>query len=101
MTNLLLSINGLVLGLLVTLLFEMILKTNKKLRDRYYRRHEVLLGYHVHHSTFGLVAFFISIWLFLIGNNSGSLFVVWFGVGIIIVHTISDGRFVFIDKQKK
>jgi hypothetical protein len=97
----LLSAEGFLLGLFVTLLFEFVLKSNRKLRNRYYRHHEILFGYHVHHSTFGLLAIVISLLLFMGHQQTHAIFIFWFGVGIIVLHTISDGKFVFIEKQRK
>lgn len=87
-------------GVAVTILFEMILKTNKKLRDRYYRRQEIILGYHTHHSTWGLLSILAGIVLFFANHKTIGLFLVALGIGIIIQHTLSAGRFVFIEKQK-
>ena len=100
MDILFLSCTGFAWGIIVTWLFELVLKTNKKLRDRYYRRHATLFGYHAHHSTYGLLAFMISIIFFLYGQTTYSIFTFWLGIGIILMHTLSDGRFVFIEKQR-
>jgi hypothetical protein len=89
------------LGIVATLVFEQILKRNKKLRNRYYRHHQLFFGYHVHHSTYGLVAVVASIILFFVGRSMSSVFWFMFGIGIIFEHTISDGRFIFIEKAKK
>jgi len=91
---------GLFLGIIATLLFELILKTNKKLYHRYYQHHKIMFGYHIHHSTYGLIAILISVVLFLTNEISSAIFYLALGIGIIIVHTISDGRFVFIEKQR-
>jgi hypothetical protein len=90
---------GLLSGILLTWVFELVLKTDKKLRERYYRQHEVLFGYHVHHSTYGLAVLLVAIILFLNHQESQSVFWAAVGMGIILEHTISDGRFVFIEKQ--
>lgn len=92
---------GLVSGWAATVLFEIILKTNKKLRNRYYNRHEILFGHHVHHSTYGLIFIALGIIFYFERSLSDSLFYIMFGIGIIIQHTISDGRFIFIDKYGK
>ena len=91
---------GLLAGVVATLIFELILKTNKKLKDRYYRHHEIFWGYHIHHSMYGLMSIIASIILFLAEYKTDALFYFSFGIGIIAEHTISDGRFVFIEKQK-
>ena len=87
---------GLLLGIVLTWVFELILKTNKKLREKYYRRHKLFWGYHIHHSTFGLVFIALNVVLFLMDKKPTDLIYTAIGVGIIIMHTISDGRFVFI-----
>jgi len=88
-----------IIGVLATWVFELILKTNKKLRDRYYRRHEVLFGYHVHHSTIGLVATALGAMSFFKYGSDIALSMVGFGMGIIIMHTISSKRFIFIERE--
>jgi uncharacterized membrane protein len=92
---------GVISGIAATLLFEFILKTNKKLRNRYYRHHEILFGYHVHHSTYGLI--FIAAGIIFLSNKdiSDALFYISFGIGIIIQHTLSSQKFVFIEKWRK
>jgi len=93
---------ALIYGIAVTILFEYILKTNKKLRARYYQRHAVIFGYHIHHSTYGLLFIALGITLYLPDKNVlNFLFCSFFGLGIIIQHTLSaGGRLVFIEKWK-
>ena len=93
---------GLILGMILCFLFELVLKTNKKLRNRYYVHHAIHFGYHIHHSTYGLLFFAISIILFLMSQKTLALAFVAFGLGIIAMHTISDPgrRIIFIEKQK-
>ena len=91
---------GILFGMIVTWLFELVLKSNKWLRNRYYRHHKIIFGYHVHHSMYGLIAIVVSIILFLIKQEESAIFYLAIGIGIVIVHTISDGRFVFFEKQK-
>ena len=97
----LLFLEMVLLGVATTWLFELILKTNKKLRRKYYRHHEILFGYHVHHSTYGLILIIVSVILFLQNQHGSALMVFGIGMGNIMMHTISDGRFVFIEKQRK
>lgn len=91
---------GLLFGMIATWLFEIVLKTNKKLRNRYYKQHAIIFGYHMHHSSYGLLAFIISAILFFTNENSSAVFWLSLGVGIIAVHTISSGKFVFVEEQK-
>lgn len=90
---------NIVMGIMATWIFELILQTNKKLRDRYYRRHEVLFGYHVHHSTIGLIVIALSGVLFILYGAPIALGAAGFGIGIIVMHTISSKRFVFIERE--
>ena len=100
MSLIFLILESFIFGVAITWIFEQILKDNKKLRAKYYRHHEILFGFHVHHSIYGLVAIIISLFYFFINNGHYGIF--WFvlGFGIIFEHTLSDGRFVFIEKQK-
>lgn len=98
--NIIVSLMGLMFGLIITLIFETVLKRNKKLRHRYYMHHEVLWGYHVHHSTYGLFFILLGIVLYFTGDTQAFLFSVLSGVGVIAEHTFSDGRFIFWEKQK-
>lgn len=87
------------MGTFTTWIFEFILKTNKKLRDRYYRRHEILFGYHVHHSIMGLAVIAFGGVAFLPYGADVALSMAGFGIGIIIMHTISSKRFIFIERE--
>ena len=88
-----------VIGILATWVFELILQTNKKLQERYYRRHEILFGYHVHHSTIGLVVIALGGITFLPYGADVALSMAGFGIGIITMHTISSKRFVFVERE--
>jgi hypothetical protein len=100
MGNIFLALEGVITGLIITYIFEFILKHNRKLRDRYYRHHEILFGFHLHHSLYGLLAIFVSIYLFFSNNISPAIFVSSMGIGIIALHTITSKRFVFIERQR-
>jgi len=95
------SLIGLMFGLLITLMLEFFLKTNKKLRRRYYWHHNIFLGYHTHHSIYGLFFILFGIIFYFIKDIPASIFSISAGFGVIIVHTISDGRFIFWEKQIK
>jgi hypothetical protein len=101
MSEIIVFLYEILLGICATLIFEFILKTNKTLRDRYYHRHEIILGYHTHHSMYGLLLILVGIVLFFTGMQASTLFCIAFGIGIIIQHTLSSGgRLVFIEKQR-
>ena len=70
------------------------------MNKRYYRRHEIAFGYHIHHSMYGLVCIAIGIILSLQDRLASSLFLFAAGIGIIIMHTVFDGRVIFIEKEK-
>ena len=90
---------GLLCGLVITWLFELVLKTNKKLKEKYYSPYKICFGYHIHHSCFSFPVIILSIVLFLQNQKISALFTLGIAVGIIIMHTISDGRFVFIENR--
>jgi hypothetical protein len=90
---------GFLYGLASTILFEFVLKTNKTLRHKYYWHHNSILGYHVHHSSYGIL--FMLAGLIVRKNDLGlCLFLIMFGIGIVAQHTLSANRFVFIEKDK-
>lgn len=87
-------------GIAITWIFEYILKTNKFLSDKYYQHKNVVFGYHVHHSNYGIALFISSIITLRLNYPSASLILFGMGIGIILMHTISEKKFVFIDKQR-
>jgi len=93
------SLIGLLFGIVATLIFESFIKANKKLKNKYYRRHNILFGYHAHHSVYGLVLSALGIILDLTNDRPISYFLIAAGIGVILVHTISERRFVFIEKK--
>ena len=100
MNLIVLFLAGLAVGILITWIFEFILKSNKKLKNKYYSQHEILFGYHVHHSTYGLMFLAVSILLFFKKDVPSAVFYLGVAVGIIVEHTRSEGRFVFLEKWK-
>jgi di/tricarboxylate transporter len=92
---------GLLVGILLTWIFELIIKTNKKLHHRYYKQHETIFGYHVHHSVYGLIFLLVSIIYILNQQIESSILTAGMGVGVILEHTVSERRFVFVNKWKR
>lgn len=90
---------GIIFGLLITFIFEMILKTNVKWRVEYYEKHQTFLGYHLHHSMYGVAFMLLGVILFFRHQTVSSIFFMGVGVGVIIMHTVSESRFVFIEKE--
>jgi|GEM_PF-1827265 len=90
---------GLVFGILASHTFEFTLKKNKILNQRYYRHHEIIFGYHIHHSSYGLLCIILGCALLLAGQVELMIFLCATGTGIVIMHTLFDGRFIFIEKK--
>lgn len=86
---------GFVLGFLILTVIEILLSRNKVLRKKYWDNPRLVYGYHIHHSTLGLVLVVTG----LIVKNSIGQVLIGLGVAIIIVHTLFDGRLVFIEKK--
>ncbi len=81
---------GIVFGIIFTVIYELIYNLIKRRR----KGKELLLtikGYHIHHSSLGLIPIILDIFF-------KTYYLIGFGVGIIIWHTISEKKFVFIDK---
>lgn len=84
--NILLFLVSTVIGFCISTLYEVfIIKLTKK-------RALILNGYRFHHSIYGLI--------FIILSFSVYNFLFFFGIGIILQHTITDG-FKFITKENK
>ncbi len=92
-------LEGLILGLIITWLTEIIIK-NKTLLKKSYDNPKLFFGYHVHHTVIGFLFIIFGIILAFINLYCG-LFLIGFGIAMIIVHTLFDGRIVFIEKIKK
>lgn len=90
---------SLIFGLLITRLFEKVLKNNKNFRQKYYKNHNIVFGFHFHHSTYGIFFIIISVLMLLIDKVNLSIISVGFGIGIIIIHTISERRFIFVERR--
>lgn len=86
---------GFVLGFLIFTVFEILFSRSKVLRKKYWDNPRLVNGYHVHHSTGGLVLVVTGL---IMKNSIGQVFI-GLGVAMIIVHTLFDGRLVFIEKK--
>jgi hypothetical protein len=91
---------GLVLGLVVTFIFERILFMNKVLKKNFIDNPRTFLGYHFYHSMYGIFFWCVGIFALVFGY-ANAMFYIGFGVGIIFMHTKTDKRFVFIEKGGK
>jgi hypothetical protein len=81
---------GFIVGLIASGIFESIFLFIPILRINYWDNPKLIFGYHFHHSILGLIVIFIGIYKKL-------SFLIGFGIGIIFVHTITDGNFVFVN----
>ncbi len=55
-----------------------------------------IAGYHIHHSVFGVLAILIGA-AATIRHLKSAWYLVGIGVGIIAMHTLTDGRFIFLE----
>ena len=88
---------GLLIGISVTWLLELLLYKHPLLCEQVYDNPITFFGYHVHHSTVGLGCVMFA----LERPNTVSpynLLVVGIGVGVIMMHTVNEGRLVFAEK---
>jgi len=83
---------GLLIGLISTLIFDLVTLKNKKLKEKIWINSRSFRGYKFHHSCWGLI-------FILLGFIN--LIFLGLGIGIVIIHTITDGRLVFIEKEDK
>jgi len=89
----------LLVGITATNLLEWILKSNKTIREKYWDHSIPVLGYHLHHSCLGLVLLVIGLLLVLRGDSRGTS-CLGFGLGLILVHTFTDKKLVFVEKYR-
>jgi len=86
---------GLIIGISATFIFEWIIISNEYLKREFWDHPKKIFGLHFHHSLVGLI--FIIIGITFINKNILKFFLFFgIGLGIIIIHTLSDGHFVFI-----
>ena len=100
MSDIVILLLSILTGLAITWIFEYILETNKILRNKYYKHKEVILGYHIHHSNYGLALFFAAFITHTLDYPTAPLVLFGMGIGIILMHTISEKKLVFIDRQR-
>ncbi len=86
---------GILAGLLITGFFELIIYFY--LGVEYWNNPKTYFGYHLHHSLFGLLSGVLGAILYQKRKSTG-LFLIGLGIGIIILHTITDGRLIFLEK---
>jgi hypothetical protein len=88
-------------GLIIGAIFNGLIQVIGYLFFRHLWDHpKLIFGYHIHDSVLGLLLILIGIIMWFLNIYSHlNLFLVGFGLGIIIAHTIAGG-FVFIEKGK-
>lgn len=96
-------IAGLLLGIIPFGILEVIGLNVPYFRKKFYGNPAdiptLIYGYHLHHSFLGLLS--IGWGLYSVFNKSRNpSFWIGLGIGIIIVHTIIDGKLIFIEKVK-
>lgn len=92
-------INGLSLGSVLTFFFERRLyQEGHRIKRWFNDDRKPIFGYHFHHSAAGLIILIIGL-CYLLVNKSHALFLIGMGLGIIAVHTDSERRLVFIEKE--
>lgn len=90
---------ALVIALIGTSIFDYALLHNRYLREHLWDNHLIIFGYHFHHSSYGLICFIIATYHW-IADKPHIAFYIGFGIGIILMHTISEKAFVFIEREK-
>lgn len=83
---------GFISSFLIFYLFDQVCLHIKYLKNRFWDNPVTLFGIHIHHSFYGLIIALIGIVQFP--------FLIGFGLGMIIEHTITDKRLIFIEKVK-
>ena len=86
-------------GIFLFGLIEAILWFVPGLRKNVWNNPKLIFGYHVHHSVYGLISILLGLCLF-VAKSDKAIFWVGFGLGTILIHTITGG-FVFIEKVSK
>ncbi len=90
----------LVAGLIITRIFEISLLRIKFLKKHFYDDHKSFFGYRFHHSCYGAALIILGLTQNDI-TTKYSLPFFGFGLGIILMHTLTDKRFIFIEKAQK
>jgi hypothetical protein len=91
---------GLIIGIVFTYILELILQSNKKLRQEFWEHHKPIFGYHFHHSVFGIPLIIVGLY-FIYNPVFNGLFLIGIGLGIIVWHNYTARHFIFIEKSNK
>jgi len=84
-------------GIAVATLFDFVSYYIPSLKRRFWDEPPLLYGLHFHHSLVGLLLIICGAMCILGAKTKQTgLLLIGFGLGIILVHTITDGRLIFL-----
>jgi len=83
---------GIVLGLSITMFLEYMIYL---IFQNFWYHPKMYFGYHIHHSVYGLLI--MAVGMFLYTKPRAFYLFMGLGLGIIVAHTLNDGRLVFIE----
>lgn len=86
------------IALVGTSIFEYMIQHNGYLRDRLWENHLVIMGYHFHHSMYGLLSLMVATYRWFLDKPHAAFFL-GVGIGIILMHTITEKAFVFMERE--
>ncbi|MDO8686895.1 MAG: hypothetical protein Q7K11_01650 [Candidatus Berkelbacteria bacterium] len=89
-------VKGLFSGIIILFILQTIVRSVPYLRANFWDNPKLIFGYHIHDSTFGLFVILLGL-LFLSKRKPKGLFLIGAGAGMIIMHTLADGRLIFIE----
>ncbi len=92
-------LKGLFWGLIPFGLLDLIAINVPYLKQQFYDNPTLIWGLHFHHSLIGLLSIGWGSYAKIHKSNNSS-FWLGFGLGVIVAHTIADGRLIFIEKVK-
>ena len=89
-------LRGIMFGSILSGLLEAPFMLISPLRRRFWDHPFLLAGYHVHHSVLGLFILVLGC-ILAIRKSQNALFWIGLGIGIIVLHTLTDGRLIFVE----
>lgn len=89
-------VKGFIWGVVIASLFEVIFYFIPFLRANFWDNPKLIFGFHFHHSIIGLVFLLIGAG-YLKKDKLKAVFLIGFGLAVIFVHTLTDGRLIFVE----